>query len=169
LLRYNQKDIVDPELETTSSIVTLKVRAFTASDAHQINEKLLELSEQLVNKMNARAADDSIEFAQRQADLAAERVKNTAIELAKYRTAHTVFDPERQSALQLQQVAGLQAQLFAAQSQLAQIQSVSPDNPQVSALNTNIATIQKQIDSASGGITGDKGSRCTLLSHVANA
>ncbi|QQC67759.1 hypothetical protein [Paraburkholderia ginsengisoli] len=158
LLRYYQKEIVDPELETTSSITTLKVRAFTARDAHQINERLLELSERLVNKMNARAAEDSIQFAQREADLAAEKVKTAAAALAKYRNTHTVFDPDRQSALQLQQVAGLQAQLFAAQAQLAQIQSVSPANPQVSALKTNIATIEKQIESATNGVAGDKGS-----------
>ncbi|MFM0276964.1 hypothetical protein P0D75_02945 [Paraburkholderia sediminicola] len=155
LLRYYQKAIVDPELETTSSITTLKVRAFTASDAHQINERLLELSENLVNRMNARAAEDSIQFAQRDADLAAERVKNAAVALASYRNSHTIFDPDKQSALQLQQVAGLQAQLFAAQTQLAQVESVSPSNPQIGALKTSIATIQKQVDFATNGISGN--------------
>jgi capsular polysaccharide transport system permease protein len=58
----------------------------------------------------------------------------------------------------LQQVAGLQAQLFEAQAQLAQIQSVSPANPQVGALRTTIATIQKQIESATSGIAGNEGS-----------
>jgi capsular polysaccharide transport system permease protein len=158
LLRYYQKEIVDPEFETTSSITTLKVSAFNAADAHQINERLLELSERLVNKMNARAADDSIQFAQREANIAADRVKDATVALARYRNSHTVFDPDKQSALQLQQVAGLQAQLFEAQAQLAQIQSVSPANPQVGALRTTIATIQKQIESATSGIAGNEGS-----------
>lgn len=108
--------------------------------------------------MNARAADDSIRFAQREVDLAATKAKDATIALANFRNSHTVFDPEKQSQLQLQQVASLQAQLFSNQTQLAQVSSISPANPQIAALKTNIEAIQRQIASATGGVTGDKGS-----------
>ncbi|MCA7929090.1 hypothetical protein [Burkholderia cepacia] len=158
LLRFYQKNIVDVQLDTASAITTLKVRAFTAQDAHSINESLLTQSEHLVNSMNARAADDSIRFAQREVDLAATKAKDATIALANFRNSHTVFDPEKQSQLQLQQVASLQAQLFSNQTQLAQVSSISPANPQIAALKTNIEAIQRQIASATGGVTGDKGS-----------
>ncbi|MCA8318263.1 hypothetical protein LGN43_28740 [Burkholderia multivorans] len=158
LLRFYQKNVVDPRLDTSSGITTLKVRAFTAEDARAINERLLDQSERLVNEMNARAADDSIRFAQREADRAAEKVKDATIALANYRNAHVLFDPDKQSELQLQQIAGLQAQLFAAQSQLAQVSSISPANPQVAPLKANIATIQQQISAATGGVAGAKSS-----------
>ncbi|MCA3803694.1 MAG: hypothetical protein IOC32_23105, partial [Burkholderia sp.] len=108
--------------------------------------------------MNKRAAADTVQFAQHEVDAAAAKAKDAAAALAEYRKSYTVFDPDKQSALQLQQVTTLQAQLFAAQTQLAQIQSIAPQNPQISVLKTNIANLQKQIEEATTGVTGGKNS-----------
>lgn len=156
LWKYYTKKVASVELDSTSAIATLQVRAFTSADATQINEQLLELSEHLVNRMNQRAAYDSVRFAQMQVDEATSKAKDAAASLATFRNANTVFDPERQSALQLQQVTALQAQLYSSQSQLAQLQSISPLNPQVAVLGTNIASLEQQIRDANGGVTGDK-------------
>jgi capsular polysaccharide transport system permease protein len=158
LWKYYGKHIVTVDLDSTSAITTLQVRAYTAGDAAQINEKLLEMSERLVNRMNSRAAADTVQFAQAQVDIAAGKAKDAAAALATYRNSYTVFDPDRQSALQLQQVTALQTQLFAAQTQLIQLQSIAPQNPQIPVLKTSIATLEKQIEGANGGVTGGKNS-----------
>jgi capsular polysaccharide transport system permease protein len=154
LWKYYGKHIVSVDLDSTSAITTLQVRAYTASDAAKINETLLEMSERLINRMNERAAVDTVQFAQQQVDLAAAKAKDAAAALASYRNSYTVFDPEKQSALQLQQVTSLQTQMFAAQTQLIQLQSISPQNPQIPVLKTSIATLEKQIQEATGGVTG---------------
>jgi capsular polysaccharide transport system permease protein len=158
LWKYYGKQIVNVELDSTSSITTLKVRSYTAEDSAKINEKLLELSERLINRMNARAATDTVQFAQIQVDIAATKAKDAAAALATYRDSYTVFDPERQSAIQLQQVTALQTQLFAAQTELIQLQSIAPQNPQIPVLKTSISTLEKQIETATGGVTGGKNS-----------
>jgi len=158
LWKYYGKHIVTVDLDSTSAIATLQIRSYTADDAANINEKLLEMSERLVNRMNARAAADTVQFAQSQVDVAAAKAKDAAAALATYRDSYTVFDPDRQSALQLQQVTALQAQLFAAQTQLIQLQSIAPQNPQIPVLKTSIATLQQQIEGATGGVTGGKNS-----------
>lgn len=158
LWKYYSNHIVSVQLDSTSSITTLKVRSYTPDDAAKINEKLLEMSERLINRMNARAAADTVQFAQGQVDIAASRAKDAAAALATYRDSYTVFDPERQSALQLQQVTTLQTQLFAAQTQLIQLQSIAPQNPQIPVLQTSISTLAKQIETATGGVTGGKNS-----------
>ncbi|KAJ3473958.1 hypothetical protein NLI96_g12727 [Meripilus lineatus] len=81
--------------------------------------------------MNERAAADTVQFAQRQVNAAAEKAKDAAAALAAFRNSHTVFDPDRQSALQLQQVPVLKA---------------------------SIDTLQKQIKVATGGVTGGQDS-----------
>lgn len=156
LWKYYKNRIVTVELDSTSAITTLQVRAFTAQAAVDINEQLIEMSERLVNRMNQRAASDSIHFAQLQADESASKAKDAGAALASYRNTNTVFDPERQSALQLQQVTGLQGQLFAAQTQLTQLQSISPQNPQVPVLKTSIASLEQQVREANSGVTGGK-------------
>ncbi|KWO41050.1 hypothetical protein WT97_19815 [Burkholderia sp. MSMB1459WGS] len=158
LWKYYGKHIASVEFDSTSAITTLQVRAFTSKDAERINERLLEISERLVNRMNQRAAADTVQFAQREVNQAAAKAKDAAAALAAYRNSYTVFDPEKQSALQLQQVTSLQSQMFAAQTQLMQLQSISPQNPQIPVLKTNIESLQKQIQVATGGVTGGKDS-----------
>ncbi|WP_155420099.1 hypothetical protein [Burkholderia cepacia] len=167
LWKYYSRSVVKVKLDPVSSITTLQARAYTAEDAARINKTLIEISERLINRLNARAADDTIQFSQRQVDIAAENARNAATELAKYRNTHTVFDPEKQSALQLQQVTALQTQLFSAQSQLGQLQAVSPQNPQIPALKSYIETIKKQIEVATGNVTGQTNSLSQKASQYA--
>ncbi|MGA5726757.1 hypothetical protein ACPCHQ_22735 [Ralstonia thomasii] len=158
LWKYYNKRVVTVEFDSTSAITTLQVRSFSSQDAIKINESLLELSEHLINRMNERAAKDMVQFARAEVDAAAAKAKDAAAALAAYRKSNTVFDPDRQSALQLQQVTTLQAQLFSAQTQLSQLQAIAPQNPQIPVLKTNIAAVEKQIQEATGGVTGGKGS-----------
>jgi len=158
LWKYYNKRVVTVEFDSTSAITTLQVRSFSSQDAIKINESLLELSEHLINRMKERAAKDMVQFARAEVDAAAAKAKDAAAALAAYRKSNTVFDPDRQSALQLQQVTTLQAQLFSAQTQLSQLQAIAPQNPQIPVLKTNIAAVEKQIQEATGGVTGGKGS-----------
>lgn len=158
LWKYYNKRVVTVEFDSTSAITTLQVRSFSSQDAIKINESLLELSEHLINRMNERAAKDMVQFARAEVDAAAAKAKDAAAALAAYRKSNTVFDPDRQSALQLQQVTTLQAQLFSTQTQLSQLQAIAPQNPQIPVLKTNIAAVEKQIQEATGGVTGGKGS-----------
>ncbi|MFJ1253071.1 hypothetical protein [Cupriavidus sp. CuC1] len=158
LWKYYTKHVITVDFDSTSAITSVQIRAFAATDAHKINESLLEMSERLINRMNERAAADTVRFARSEVDAATTKAKDAAAALAAYRKSYAVFDPDRQSALQLQQVTLLQTQLFNAQAQLAQLQAIAPLNPQISTLKTNIAELEKQVQAATGGVTGGKGS-----------
>ncbi|MFX1766416.1 hypothetical protein PWP93_28335 [Paraburkholderia sp. A1RI-2L] len=119
LYRYYGKQ-VDVSLDSTTSITSLKVNAFTAQDAYRINERLLELAEQLVNRMNDRARQDTLAIARDEVARAENRVKEASAALSGYRNEQNVFDPDKQSTLKLQQVASLQQALVETRTQLAQ-------------------------------------------------
>lgn len=167
LWRYYGKRIVSVDLDATSAITTLQVRSYTASDAQKINEDLIAMSERLVNRMNQRAAADTVRFAQQQVDSATTKAKDAAATVAAYRNSFSVFDPERQSALQLQQITGLQNQLLTAQNQLIQLQSIAPQNPQIPVLKTNIQTLEKQIANTTVGVAGSKDSLSAKAANYA--
>jgi capsular polysaccharide transport system permease protein len=158
LYRYYDKRIVSVDFDSTSAIATVKVQAFNPTDAQHINETLLELGEQLINRMNSRAAQDTVQLAQQQVAVAANKAKDAAVALAAFRNGNTVFDPDRQSALQLQGVMSLQGQMLTAQTQLLQLQAISPENPQISSLKTTIGSLQKQISEQTGNVAGGRGS-----------
>ncbi|MGF6987083.1 capsular polysaccharide transport system permease protein [Paraburkholderia atlantica] len=167
LWKYYQKRVVEVDFDSTSSITTLKVHAFGADDARRINAELLSMSEKLINRMNERAADDAVQFAQREVGQAAAKAKDAALALAAYRNNHTVFDPDRESAQQLIQLSALHQQLYAAQNQLTVLEAIAPANPQIGALKANISSLQRQISDAESGVVGGKGSLSDKASSYA--
>ena len=141
-------------VDSESSILTLRIRAFDSNHSHDINEHLLAISEQLVNRLNDRARRDMIGFAEDEVARAMTRSKKASLAVSNYRETKKVFDPEKQSALQLQLVSKMQDELIASYSQLSQLKSISPDNPQVPLLINKIENLKTQIASESAKVTG---------------
>ena len=153
---YGKKIGID--LDASSSITTLSVRAYTAQDAWQINERLIQMSEALVNKINERGQGDLVRFAQSEGESAKKDMAAAAAALSTYRNNQGIFDTDKQSALQLQQVSKLQDQLVLTISQLNQIKVLAPQNPQISVLESQKATLQDEILKQVSGVSGGRGS-----------
>lgn len=149
---------VSINLDTASSISALRVSAFTAEDAHNINQLLLEMGEQLINQLNERARQDMIRFAASEVQTAEQKAKAAALALSGYRNQNAVFDPERQSALQLQQISKLQDELIATKTQLAQVRTFTPENPQIAGLQKRAETLQSEMNLQMAKIAGAGGS-----------
>lgn len=161
---YYQK-FVKVDADAKTSISVLRVSAFSAQEARRMNELLLTMSEGLINKLNERARNDLIQFASVEVKIAEQNARNASLALSNYRSKQSVFDPEKQSALQLQQIAKLQDELIAVKTQLSQVKAFTPDNPQlpmlqkrVESLNKEIATESAKVTSASDGSLSSKAS-----------
>lgn len=153
LHRYYQKKI-DVQQDSASSISTLTVRAYSAQDSQSINQKLLELSEGLVNRLNERGRQDLIRSAATEVADAETKSKTAALALSVYRNAKGVVDPERQATVQLQQVAKLQDELIATKTQLAQLRAFTPQNPQIPSLQLRAQTLQSEMNAETSKVTG---------------
>jgi capsular polysaccharide transport system permease protein len=150
---YLQKKI-NVQVDTASSITTLTVKAFNADDAFKVNERLVELAEQLVNKLNERGRQDMIRFAAQEVADAENKAKAAALALAAFRSAKGVIDPEKQSQIPLQQIAKLQDELISTRAQLAQLERVARENPQVPSLRQRAALLDDEIQAEMKRVTG---------------
>lgn len=157
LFLYYQKR-VKVQFDPVSNIMVLRVSAFTAEDAEAINSHLLGLGERLINRLNDRAQQDSIAFATAEVKVAENKAREAALAVSGFRSKQSVVDPERQSALQLQGVSKLQDELIATKSQLSQLQSFTPDNPQIPAMRKRAESLQSQIDAEIYKLTGSNNS-----------
>jgi capsular polysaccharide transport system permease protein len=144
--------------DSSSSISTLSVSSFTAQDAFQINSTLLEMSEYLINTLNDRSRQDLIRFADGEVKLASERAKQASLALLSYRSSKSVFAPDQQAALQLTGVAKLQEQLISTETDLAQLGKLSPNNPQIAALESRAETLRRAIANEAAKVTSSHGS-----------
>jgi capsular polysaccharide transport system permease protein len=160
LYKYYGKQIAVNH-DSTSNITALIVRAFTAEQAFAVNELLLTMSERLVNQINERGRQDLVKYAQAEVSEAEKKAKDAAVALASYRNQRSVFDPDRQSAIQLQQISKLQDELIATRMQLAQVLALTPDNPQIPVLQKRSAALQKEMDAEMGKIAGSGGNSLT--------
>lgn len=145
---------VSVELDSTSSIATLTTRAFTKEDAHDMNLRLLDLSESLVNRLNDRARHDLIYQAGKEVADAEKKAKDAALLLARYRNEKGVIDPEKQSSIPLQQIAKLQEQLISIKSQILQLEKLARENPQLPVLRQQAQLLEEEIHSENLFVAG---------------
>ena len=140
----------------STSITTLTVRAYTPRDAFKFNEQLLEMSENTVNRLNARGRQDLVRYAQAEVDKAKLSSQTAAIALAGYRNASGVLDPEKQAQIQIQMISKLQDQMLAARAELAALMQYTPENPRIPVVRTQMGTIQREIDKEMGKVAGNR-------------
>lgn len=142
------------ELDSTTSISTLKTKAYTPETALKLNQNLLESAEVLINQLNDRARTDLVSFAEQQVNQARENVQEKADRLNDYRVKYGVYDLELQTKVQLQAISKLQDELIAIKTQYAQVMAVTPNNPQISSLIAREKSIRTEINSELSKLNG---------------
>jgi capsular polysaccharide transport system permease protein len=164
---YNYyQDKISIEADPKTGISVLQVRAYDAVSAKKINALLLKMSEDLINSLNQRGSNDLVNYAESRVKQAELEARNTALALSSYRGKNSVFDPEAQSALQLQQIARLQDELINVNAQISQVLTFTPDSPQLPALKNRATGLKKEIAAESSKVTS--GNESSLSSKAAN-
>jgi len=144
LYRY-YGSMVAAELDNESSLAVIHVKAFRPEDAQKINNRLLDLSEVLVNRLNQRAENRAIAEAERRVEQAEDRVRRARIAFSAFRNQANILDPEKQAQAVLEISNRLTAEQAALQAQLDVMESAAPLNPAIPALRERIAAIGKAI------------------------
>ena len=147
-------DMVSAKLDNDTGMAVLIVKAYTPQDAHDVGEGLLNLSEDLVNRLNARAQTKQVAEAEQRVQDAEERVRNARIALRGYRNSAMVLDPAKEAGGVLEVSTGLTTQRAALQAQLEATIAGAPKNPAIPALRSQIAAIDAQITAQSGRAVG---------------
>jgi len=151
---FHKKVRVD--YESTSSITTLTVRAYTPQDAQKFNLQLLELAEDTVNRLNRRGRVDVIQLSEQEVQDAEEASRQAAVALAQFRNASGIIDPEKQASVQLQMISKLQDELIGSRMQLLQLQSMAPENPQIPVLRVRVSGLSREIERQLGAVAGNR-------------
>lgn len=147
--------MVGANLDNESNLAVLQVKAFTPEDAHAINNRLLNLSEVLVNRLNQRAENRSIAEAERRVLEAEGRVRDARVALSAYRNQSNLIDPERQAQGVLDISNRLITEQAALQAQLDLMVQVAPQNPAIPALRERVAAIGTAIEKQNSRAVGN--------------
>lgn len=140
--------------DSTTGISTLRVKAFRPDDAQQLTTLLLKESEALVNRLNERARDNAVSDAERDVDLAENRVAEAQANLLEYRNRESMLDPKKASSAIADSASKMRAELIMTRARLSELQQTSPSSPLISGLKTRIGAIEGQLRNESARLTG---------------
>lgn len=155
LLRY-YSSMIDTRIDTETGLAVLDVRAFKPQDAQKINATLLDFSERLVNRLNAKSRDKAITEAEQRVRLAEDRVRRARSAMGEYRNLQDLVDPVKQAGGVLAISDKLVSQQASLQAQLDLISRVAPRNPSIPALRQQIASYGRAIANQNGRAVGSK-------------
>ena len=144
LFPYYKKKVTT-KLDSETGLAVLTVKAFTPTDARDINSTLLNLSEALVNQLNAKSRTKAIDEAEKRVTEAQSRVRTARIALSAYRNDQQLVDPLKQATGVLAISDQLIAERAALQAQLDLMNRVAPRNPSIPALRGRIAAVSSAI------------------------
>ena len=154
---------VTVEIDSTTGVSTLQVKAYRPEDAQRLADSLLRFSEQLVNTLNARARHDSLEVFQNEVETIEQKIATIREQLTAYRVKEKMLDPKSAATGPIELVAQMNGQLANSKAQLAEVMKNSPNSPQIPLVRTRIASLEKLIAEERAKITGDNNSVATAL------
>lgn len=154
LFDYYQ-DKVETHLDMESGLAVLSVKAFDPATAQKMNGSLLDLSERLVNRLNARAHGTAIAEAERRVRDAQDRLRSARVMMTRFRNSQGLMDPEVQATGLFEIVKELTARRAVLQAQLDQMQRQTPDNPSIDALRGQIQAISGELNGLTSRVVGN--------------
>jgi len=145
LLDY-YRSMVSAVIDATTGITVVTVRSFRPDDSLAINRALLGLSEQLVNRLNARILEDTVRSARAELARAESRVTSATTAISEFRERERALDPSRSAAIAVDTIGRLEGAVAQARSELqALLAFARPNSPQVQNLQNRIDALQQQI------------------------
>ncbi len=144
--------------DEAKGILTLSVTAFASVDAHRLAKAMVQLAEDMVNRMNARAQRDATAHALEEVGLARKEITDAQLALTTFRNAEALFDPSVSSVSIYETIGQLSTDLAYASAELAQVQQSSPSNPAIPSLRSRIAALEARIRLERGAVAGNASS-----------
>lgn len=140
-------DHITVEVDSASSVITLKVKAFTADFAQIVNRAIVDEAERFLNEINNNLAKSKMDFAKGEHQVVEEKLKEAKNELLAFQSTYNVLDPTAEGAASQQIAFSLQATLAQKQAELNTLQTMmSPTAPEVQNLKRQIGALREQVD-----------------------
>ncbi|MGO4335164.1 capsule biosynthesis protein [Labrys sp. KB_33_2] len=146
---------VDAYVDPVSNIVTVNVTAFRAEDALRLNQAVLAESETLINRLSERARRDATQAAEIETRQVFKQLQDSLKALQDFRNKDALIDPSQSGT----QITTLLMPLMTERLKLKNDEAVmaaelQPDAPSLRVLRNRIASLDEQIATLRGQLTG---------------
>jgi capsular polysaccharide transport system permease protein len=163
LVEFHRR-MVEIRHDERSGITTLRVQAFRADDARRAAEALLELSEDLVNRLSQRSMEDALRLARTELAVAEQRAGEAREALDRFREGARELDPGQAGAAVRGIVAGLEGQLAQLRAEIGQKSTfMRADTPALAALRSRAVAIEQEVARERARLAGESGAIAGMI------
>lgn len=155
--------MVNAYIDGGTEISTLEVVAFRAQDARDIAAALLGYAEDLINKLNDRAHQDALGFANTFVDRARQDLSDVQTHLTEFRNSSGMVDTTKELTQALDAIARLSNEAAQIEASIAQQQALTPDSPVIAGLRAKVQSYRDEISRERTMIVGNGSSMATKL------
>ena len=155
---------VDAKVETQSGIITVEVRAFSPEESLKIGQKIVELSEALINRMSERARQSALKQSSEELDRAQANLRAASNAMRNIRNSEGILDAGLVAEAANKITTALRVELAGREQDYAvRSKSVQADAPQMRILSAQIANLKEQINTINGQLTNKNEAKTSLL------
>lgn len=155
--------IVDVDVDGSTGISTIEVRAFRPADAQAIAAALIARGEDFVNGLNLRSNQDAISFAERLTQEAQARMVDVERRITAYRNKEMLVNPERETSDSMGTLSNLTTEISKLEAALATQMAVAPMGPSMASMRARIKSLQSEVLKRQSEIVGGPGSIVSKL------
>lgn len=154
-LKYYQKHVLVYHDET-SDIIRVEVQAFDPEYSLAMAKALLTVSEEFINDLGDKMAQEQLDYAQDEVERAHDLLKNWQRKLMGFQQKNRLYNPEQEGGAILEGVSGLQVELIKAQARLKELAAIMRDgSPEVKAQENLILSLEQQLAEERTRLTQD--------------
>jgi capsular polysaccharide transport system permease protein len=161
------RERVELDYDDVSSVLTVRVDAFTPPKARQIARAILRRGEDFVNDIGHRMAEEQVRFVSDQLKLGQEKLRRAKQQIIAFQNAHNLVSPTEQAQSLTGIINELEANLAQRKTELkSQLAFLNSDAPQVVATRADIDALAAQIGSEKTRLVGAGGEKLNdLVAH----
>lgn len=152
---YYWRRQVTASIDTQSNVITLRALAFTPQDAKDLAERIVKKSEDLVNDISVRTRTDAYARAELEVQRALQRLSTMRVALLSFRNNANTIDPSASAASIGETLTQLTRERIALEANRQSLRgALNADAPTIRFLNSQIDSLNRQIDELQSRLTG---------------
>lgn len=153
------RERVDARFDDTTGLLTVTTQGFTAEQAQQANQAIVQASETFINQISQRLAREQMAFAAQELAHASDKFRQAKTKMLAFQEKHRMLDPAAQAQATTALTLELQARLTRLEADLRAAQSYMDENSyQVKAMRQQAEALRQQMATeAARGTTDTKG------------
>lgn len=149
--------VSNPVVNPDNGIVTYQIKAYDPKMAQAIGAEVLRQSEGLINEMNERARKDTLDLAQKEVDLARDRVTAAQKALENFRDKHKELDLQATASGLQSLVMQLEGERAKIKAEIADAKTYMQENaPAMVSMKSKLAGVEQQLAREKARLVGTR-------------